>query len=105
GRSGNNRIAKSTDGGTTWTLLSLADNCLDLSDLAVDPTDSHVLYAGGVVNEDHDCLRTPPLTFKSTDGGATRHRLTLPAPGRLVVDPVGPRTVYAVGLASHPPRS
>src|SRR5262249_50975662 len=90
GRSGSNRIAKSTRRGSTWPLLSLADDCLDLADVAVAPTDASVLYAGGVMNEDHDCLRTPPLTFKSTDGGATWQRLTLPAAWRLVVDPVDP---------------
>src|SRR5262249_41658496 len=75
-------IAKSTDGGTTWALLPLTDFCLDLADLAVDPTDSRVLYAGGAMREETTCFRTPPLTWKSTDGGATWHRLTLPAAWR-----------------------
>ncbi len=97
GRAGNNRIARSTDGGVTWSLLSLADPCLVLADLAVDPTDSDVLYAAGLPS-DMLCTEEPALTFKSTDGGATWQRLALTASLRILVDPFDPRTLYAVGF-------
>jgi len=96
-RQGDNRIAKSTDGGLNWDLLSLDDPCLELADITVDPTDSDVLYAAGLSRDTHDCLLTPALTFKSTDAGATWKRLGLTASRRILVDPFSPGTLYAIG--------
>jgi photosystem II stability/assembly factor-like uncharacterized protein len=98
GRAGNNRLGKSTDGGVTWDLLALADPCLILADVAVDPTDSEVLYAAGMSNATAACLQPSALTFKSTDGGATWQRLGgLAAAERILVDPFSPGTLYAIG--------
>jgi len=96
GRDGNHRIAKSNNGGETWTQLPLANPCLDLAAVAVDPTDSTVLYAGGMPGDAQGCLHGPALTFKSTDGGATWKTLTLATAVQLLVDPFDPRTVYAL---------
>ena len=98
GRLGDNRIAKSTDGGINWDLLALTDPCLVLADVAVDPTDSDTLYAAGLSSDTHACMQPPALTFKSTDGGATWQRLGLSAAQRILVDPFAPRTLYAVGF-------
>jgi photosystem II stability/assembly factor-like uncharacterized protein len=98
GRAGNNRIGRSTDGGVTWDLLSLADPCLILAGLAVDPTDSDILYAAGLPSDSLACMQGPALTFKSTDGGATWQRLALSASQRILVDPFDPRTLYAIGF-------
>jgi photosystem II stability/assembly factor-like uncharacterized protein len=92
-----NRIARSTDGGATWRELPLDDRCMDLADLAVDPTDPALLYAGGQPDEvDHTCIDGPPVTYRSTDGGETWRRMQLPSLLRIAVDPFDPRRVYAV---------
>jgi photosystem II stability/assembly factor-like uncharacterized protein len=92
-----NRIAKSADGGVTWRELPLADRCLDLEAMSVDPTDSSILYAGGLPHEgDSTCIDGPPVTYRSTDGGESWQRMTLPTLRRIDVDPFDPRTVYAL---------
>jgi photosystem II stability/assembly factor-like uncharacterized protein len=99
-RQGFNRIARSTDGGVGWLLLSVTDPCLVLSDVAVDPTDSEILYVAGTAgfpNGTPNCAQAPALTFKSTDSGATWQRLSLLASQRILVDPFDPRTLYAIG--------
>ncbi len=56
-------VSKSTDGGTTWDTLSLKGDVLCL---ALDPSNSAVLYAGlGSANYG------VPGVFKTTDAGAT----------------------------------
>ncbi len=92
-----NRIAKSVDGGVTWRELPLADPCLDLADLAVDPTDASNLYAGGLPHEaERTCRGGPPVTYRSTDGGLSWQQMSLPSLRRIDVDPFDPRTVYAL---------
>jgi hypothetical protein len=96
-RQGSNRIAKSTDSGLHWLALSLADPCLVLADVAVDPTDSGVLYAVGQASSLPGCTQPSALTFKSTDAGATWQRLSLLTAKRILVDPFDPRILYAIG--------
>jgi hypothetical protein len=94
-------ILKSTNGGTTWTLLDNADfNNASFGSLAVSPTNSNVLYlavwfgpaAGGGV-------------YKSTNGGTTWTNTTASIhPGAatdLVMDPANPAILYA-GLTQDP---
>jgi len=54
-------VERSTDGGATWKPLTGFPSVTNLNSLAVDPTNSQILYAA-----------TQPLgMLKSTDGGAT----------------------------------
>ncbi|MGI8824241.1 MAG: WD40/YVTN/BNR-like repeat-containing protein [Chloroflexota bacterium] len=89
GATNHQAMYKSTDAGNTWTNLAnapdaCADQCSYDSPLAVDPTDSRVLYAGGSANygyldgQDPECRTLDPLpktchasVMKSVDGGAT----------------------------------
>ena len=104
-------IYRTTDGGKTWTQSLYVGPRSGVSDLAMDPKNPSVLYAG--VWE----FRRLPWTFesggtddglyKSTDGGATWTKLTghgLPAGplGRigLAIAPSDGRRVYAV-IESH----
>lgn len=82
-------VAKSTDGGFSWSRSDLAAQ--SISALAIDPSAPQTIYAGtgGTVN-----------LLKSTDGGRSWQR---PRPGyiavqtsSLAIDPGDTRTLYAV---------
>lgn len=100
-------VWKSVDGGLDWTQLTdlLLPN-IAVASLAMDPSNSQVLYAGtgeGFFNG--DAIRGAGI-FKTTDGGATWAPLasTTPPEGTLgnfsyvtqiVVSPRAPQRVYA----------
>ena len=100
-------IYRTTDGGKTWTKTLYVGPRSGVSDVAADPRNPSVLYAGVWQ------FRRMPWTFesggpddglyKSADGGATWTKLAgdgLPAPpmGRigLAVAPSNPKRVYAL---------
>jgi len=96
-------VFRTTDGGTTWTKVLFVDENTGCSDLAIDPTNPRVLFAGMWQLEIHTWGRTSGGPggglFVSRDGGATWKRLA----GRgLPTKPVGK---VAVAIApSHPAR-
>ncbi|HEY0395629.1 MAG TPA: hypothetical protein VGD01_14115 [Candidatus Elarobacter sp.] len=100
-------VFRSTDGGQTWTKTLYVGPSAGASDLAMDPKNPDVLYAGMwrfrrsswrlTSGGDDDGI------YKSTDGGATWKRLTgngLPAgmTGRiaLAIAPSDARRIYAL---------
>jgi photosystem II stability/assembly factor-like uncharacterized protein len=100
-------VFRSTDGGQTWTKTLYVGPSVGASDLAVDPHNPDVLYAGMwrfrrtswsmTSGGDGDGL------YKSTDGGATWHELSgsgLPAGpvGRIAVAfaPGDSKRIYAI---------
>jgi photosystem II stability/assembly factor-like uncharacterized protein len=99
-------VYKTTDGGKSWKRVLYVDADTGCADLAVDPQDPAILYAGLWQ------FRRTPWSFhsggkgsglyKSTDGGETWHPLTrgLPAgaKGRIAVAvaPSRPSVVYAL---------
>lgn len=100
-------VFRSTDGGKTWAKTLYAGPSVGASDLAVDPRDPDVLFAGMwnfrrtswwlTSGGDGDGL------YKSTDGGATWHQLTgngLPAGpvGRIALAfaPSNAKRIYAI---------
>lgn len=85
---GGNGIARSTDGGTTWTRLT--DGVV--GDLEISPSSPSTLYASvGLGNQSHQLLR-------STDGGSTWVAMPTPPEDRILVtlaiDPQAPETLY-----------
>jgi photosystem II stability/assembly factor-like uncharacterized protein len=84
-------LYKSTDGGTTWNLLT-GWLMFGLESLAIAPSDPSVLYAA-----------LPTSLRRSLDGGATWETLSIPPVSlrAVAVDPWVPTTVYAAGNA-HP---
>jgi photosystem II stability/assembly factor-like uncharacterized protein len=100
-------VFRTTDGGTTWARVLFADENTGCSDLAMNPQNSQVLYAGLWTLEIHTWGRTSggpgSGVFKSTDGGATWTRLrgnglpTQPV-GKvaLAIAPSMPNRVYAL---------
>ena len=96
-------VFRTTDGGTTWTKVLFVDENTGCSDLAMDPKNPRVLFAGMWQLEIKTWGRTSggpgSGLFVSRDGGATWQRLT----GRgLPTKPVGK---VAVAIApSNPDR-
>lgn len=90
-------IYRTTDGGVTWTLAMHVDDNTGCSDLAMDPRNPRILYAGMWQLEIHTWGRTSggpgSGLFTSRDGGATWTRLT----GRGL--PRGPVGKVAVAIA------
>jgi uncharacterized repeat protein (TIGR01451 family) len=85
-------VFKTTDGGANWTLLS-GQTALPVNRVAIDPTNTNIIYAA-----------TGGGMFKSTDGGSNFTAINNgfnPAFARsIVVDPVTPGTLYAVGISN-----
>src|SRR5438874_1764668 len=90
-------VRKSTDGGLSWVTLNLGIGANDqVFDVALDPSDSSIIWAGIA-----DASGSQPVNvMRSTDGGATWTDRTPPhAPmsGRAIaVDPNDSNTVIAV---------
>jgi photosystem II stability/assembly factor-like uncharacterized protein len=72
-------VFRTTDGGVTWTRVLFVDENTGCSDVAMNPADPNVVYAGMWQLEIHTWGRTSGGPggglFKSTDGGATWTRL------------------------------
>jgi photosystem II stability/assembly factor-like uncharacterized protein len=84
-------IAKSTDGGTTWTTLSGEPADMVFFDLAISPSSPSTLYGTGGGGSGG------PRVVRTTDGGATWSRIQQGLPSNLLhlaVDPLVPTTVY-----------
>ncbi len=104
-------VFRSDDTGRTWRPLFDDMPVISMGDIAVDPSNPEIIYAGtGEANSQHNAF--PGLgVFKSTDGGATWRHLGLEktdAIGRILVHPVNSQRVYVAALGSaflpHPER-
>ncbi len=95
-------IYRSTDGGATWQRTLFVNETTGASDVAIDPQDPTIVYAGM-----YDYLRQPWFfrsggpgsgMYRSTDGGATWVKLTDPA---LKNGLPGARLIGRVGMSIH----
>src|SRR3989440_7565669 len=91
-------VRESTDGGLSWVTLNLGIGVNDqVFDVALDPSDSSIIWAGIA-----DASGSQPVNIiRSTDGGATWANrtppLAAPISGRgIAVDPGDSNTVIAV---------
>ena len=100
-------VFRSTDGGATWTKVLFVDEKTGCSDLAMDPRNPRVMFAGMWQIEIHTWGRSSggpgSGLFMSRDGGATWKRLTgrgLPTKpfGKvaLAIAPSNPDRVFAM---------
>lgn len=90
------RIYKSLDSGRTWTrpdfaLQAKGSCCSFVSQIAVSPQDSAIVYAGTA-----DGNQTASGLWKSTDGGTTWTSFGWGDITGLALDPRDPNTVYTV---------
>ncbi len=89
-------VWKSTDAGTTWKPVSDFLPTLNISALAVDPTDDEIVYAG--TGDFHGFEGHAAGVMKSTDGGNTWIQLgkndfgTVPI-SKIIVDPDRPEWI------------
>ena len=105
-------LYKTTDGGSTWSLIKFISDKAGFIDVAMDPSDANTLYAAS-----WERLRTPyslksggvgSALWKTTDGGATWAEVKGGFPagvkGRigLAIARSNPRVVYAMVEAAAP---
>jgi photosystem II stability/assembly factor-like uncharacterized protein len=99
-------VFKTTDAGRTWTHALRIDAFTGAVDLAMDPNDSQTLYAAAYARLRQPCCFNGGAAaggiYKSTDAGATWHKLTNGLPpddiGRvgLAVAQKTPGLIYAI---------
>jgi len=97
-------IFKSLDRGATWQPIFDEQAVLPIGDLAVDPNNPNLIYAGtGEANGGHNNFFGGGV-YKSTDAGATWQFLGLErtfAIGRIVVDPGNSNRVFVAAIGSY----
>ncbi len=101
-------LFRSRDGGRTWQKVLYKDENVGAVEVAIDPTEPRVVYAGLWNTRRPPWFTYAPTNgpgggiYKSTDGGSTWNQLTAGLPptgiGRtgIAVAPSNPRRVYAV---------
>jgi photosystem II stability/assembly factor-like uncharacterized protein len=102
-------LLKSTDGGGSWASVGTfpSDQAAGVWAVAVDPTNSSILYAGLDDNpqylDDGNIKPGPGGVFKSTDGGATWSGLGLSgsAVKLITIDSAHPNVLYAITEANY----
>jgi len=95
---------KSTNGGTSWTTNTDQLAVIGCTDVAIDPTNSNIMYLATGDSHGSDCQSIGVL--KSTDGGATWNTTGLTwtvnqgrTIGRLLIHPTNPQIVMAFSSA------
>ena len=96
-------IFKTTDGGATWENTFTTADVISIGDLAIDPTDDQVIYAGtGEANASSQSFYGNGM-YKSTDAGMTWEHIGLEYSayiGRIIVDYDNPQRVYVAACGN-----
>jgi photosystem II stability/assembly factor-like uncharacterized protein len=98
-------LARSADGGLTWTAPSGIASSDLLVDVGFDPFSPQVLYAAGYLPPPSRFSPSEARLYKSTDGGAswTRSDTGLAGTGgvqKVLVSPANPRVIYAASFST-----
>jgi photosystem II stability/assembly factor-like uncharacterized protein len=108
---GERGVYKTTDGGKTWTRTLFVSEETGIAEIAIDPTNSEILYASAHQRRRHEWTYVgggpESAVYKSTDGGLTWREVSSGLPkgkmGRvgITVSPADPTYIYAVVEAKH----
>jgi len=85
-------VARSVDGGGTWNGSFLAEECVAVESIDVDPETPTTVFAR-VYPVGHACFKGC-TAYRSSDGGETWGCLPVGAPGGLAIDPLHPTTLW-----------
>ena len=98
-------VYKTTDGGRSWTNVKFIDEDTGFTDIAIDPSNSSILYAASYQRRRMGCCFNGggpgSALWKTTDGGKSWTKLTSGLPpgtwGRIALDVArsNPNVVYA----------
>jgi len=94
-------IWKTVNAGTTWMPVFDRYPCHSVSELAIAPSDTSIIYAGTGEEDSRNSLSPGCGVFKSTDAGRTWTYMGLretQAIGRIMVDPQDPNVAYVAAL-------
>ncbi len=98
-------LFKTTDGGRTWKKVLYQNDLTGCSDVAIDPTNANVVYAGMYTHRRwawyFDSGAGETAVYKSVDGGATWTRLSGPDASRGL--PKGPMDRIGIAVARSNP--
>lgn len=98
---GGSGLWKSTNGGTTWTPLWEKHSTYSVGDLALDPRNPEVVWAGSGEANMRNSVSFGDGVYKSTDGGKTWKHLGLKETehiARVLVSPADSNTAWVCAL-------
>ena len=95
-------VFKSTNGGTSWSAINSGVTSLNITSVAIDPTDSQNVYVTTMaVSNINVGLYLGGPVFKSANGGASWNALNIGGDfATVAIDPTNSQTVY-VGIYGH----
>ncbi|HWN82908.1 MAG TPA: hypothetical protein VNM87_12480, partial [Candidatus Udaeobacter sp.] len=98
-------VLKTTDGGISWIPTFDDLETLSIGDLAVDPNDGDIVYAGtGEPNNGGGSVTYGGLgVYKTTNGGATWTNIGLSDTryiGRVVIDPTNTQRIFVAAMGA-----
>jgi photosystem II stability/assembly factor-like uncharacterized protein len=95
---------KSTDAGVSWTPIFDDQAILTMGDIAIDPVNSDIIYAGtGEPNGGHNNFPGAGI-YKSTDAGLTWELKGLEntvSIGKVLIDPTNTQRVFVAAVGSY----
>lgn len=96
-------IFKTTDGGISWINIFTDATAISIGDLAIDPTDQNIIYAGtGEANASSYSFFGNGI-YKSTDAGTSWVHVGLDSSayiGRIIVDSANPNRVFVAACGT-----
>jgi photosystem II stability/assembly factor-like uncharacterized protein len=100
-------IFKTTNGGTSWTPIFERQGTISIGDLALDPNNPDVIWAGTGESNTRNSVSFGDGVYKSNDGGKTWQHMGLRNSdriSRIVINPLNTDVVYvgAVGRIFGP---
>jgi photosystem II stability/assembly factor-like uncharacterized protein len=96
-------VWKSVNAGTTWIPVFDATGAHAVSELAIAPSDTSVIWAGTGEEDSRNSISPGNGVYRSTDAGRTWQHMGLRESqhiGRIVIHPTQPNTVWVAALGA-----